>query len=260
VRFLDGPRQKEGMDMQCVGAAGGFTIELGPRGRGVILNRCQGFGRSNEQPASAVPAKRDLAPIGWTPAGGGSALAAVLVAVLGRLDRGVLILDRTGGVVFANPCAQITLIESRAMTLVRGQLALQSASSQARLEQFLKAGRCAQSSEQLLIRAECRARKAPLWILVTPLHSAGDLYYEVAIHDPLRARQVSASDLRRWYELTPTEARLLARMSAGASLREVAKEMDITLNTARSHLKRLFAKCGVRSQAALLQLVALGPR
>ena len=46
----------------------------------------------------------------------------------------------------------------------------------------------------------------------------------------------------------------------GMSLRTAAGQAGITLNTAKSTLKKVFAKCAVGSQAGLLQLLALGPR
>jgi len=46
---------------------------------------------------------------------------------------------------------------------------------------------------------------------------------------------------------------------AGRSVEETAKELDLSLNTVRTHLKQIFTKCEVNSQAELLHLLAMGP-
>ncbi len=49
------------------------------------------------------------------------------------------------------------------------------------------------------------------------------------------------------------------RLYAGRRPEQLGGDLGISLNTVRTHLKRIFEKCGVRSQAELLQLLALGP-
>lgn len=53
--------------------------------------------------------------------------------------------------------------------------------------------------------------------------------------------------------LTPQEARVLALVASGLSNQEIASVLSISLNTVKSHLRRVYAKLGVsgRTQAAL---------
>jgi DNA-binding CsgD family transcriptional regulator len=53
---------------------------------------------------------------------------------------------------------------------------------------------------------------------------------------------------------------LTAELFEGYALEEAGHRLGIALSTARTHLKHVFAKCEVQSQAELLQLLALGPR
>jgi DNA-binding CsgD family transcriptional regulator len=71
---------------------------------------------------------------------------------------------------------------------------------------------------------------------------------------------VAASVLRQLYGLTPAEARLANELFGGQSLAESAKISGISVNTAKSMLKRIFTKCAVHSQSELLLLFSLGPR
>lgn len=68
---------------------------------------------------------------------------------------------------------------------------------------------------------------------------------------------VSAATLRTLFALTPAEARLCSSLSSGASLSIVAEELDISVHTARVHLKNILRKTGTRRQAELMRLLCL---
>lgn len=55
------------------------------------------------------------------------------------------------------------------------------------------------------------------------------------------------------YGLSPAQAEVARRVVAGQELPAMATELGITLNTARTHLRRLFDKVGVRNQTALVR-------
>jgi DNA-binding CsgD family transcriptional regulator len=76
-----------------------------------------------------------------------------------------------------------------------------------------------------------------------------------------RAALTTASPvaLRKLYGLTPAEQRVVSALVAGASVRDAAGQMGITLNTIRRHLKQIFAKMGVARQSDLVRLVTCGP-
>ena len=59
----------------------------------------------------------------------------------------------------------------------------------------------------------------------------------------------------RFYGMTQAEARLASMIVDGRPLLEVARQLHITRNTARTHMKRIYAKTETHSQAALLRLL-----
>ena len=61
--------------------------------------------------------------------------------------------------------------------------------------------------------------------------------------------------LRTAFALTPSEARFACALAGGASVSEAAIRQGITRETARTHLKRIYAKMGVGHQAALVAKV-----
>jgi len=69
--------------------------------------------------------------------------------------------------------------------------------------------------------------------------------------------EVDANVLGMIHHLTPTEARLAARVIAGARIDEAAQSMGISESTARTHLKRIFSKTNVTRQADLVRKLLL---
>jgi DNA-binding CsgD family transcriptional regulator len=74
---------------------------------------------------------------------------------------------------------------------------------------------------------------------------------------PLAGRIEQAAHI---YELSPAQSRLALAVAEGRSLPEFAAESGVSLNTARTHLRRVFAKAGATSQAGLVaRLLSLTP-
>jgi len=63
------------------------------------------------------------------------------------------------------------------------------------------------------------------------------------------------ASLRHLFGLTGAEAKLAARLASGRSLEEVASELRITVGTARSQLRSIFAKTHTHRQAELVALL-----
>lgn len=72
-------------------------------------------------------------------------------------------------------------------------------------------------------------------------------------------RQVSHDVLTRLYGLTQTEAKLVQILVGGSTLDNAAIELEISVNTARTHLKHVFHKTGVNRQAELVHRIETGP-
>lgn len=70
--------------------------------------------------------------------------------------------------------------------------------------------------------------------------------------------QLSPKRLVTLYKITPAEARLAARLAALRSVEEAADDLGISMSTARSQLKSVFAKTGTKGQSELLMLIATG--
>lgn len=97
----------------------------------------------------------------------------------------------------------------------------------------------------------------PLSLTVSPLPpaKAGAGQVILFIADPEQVASPSPDAFAKLFALTRSEARLVAGLVSGASLDVAAEMSSITLSSARTYLKSIFAKTGVVRQAELVQLV-----
>ncbi|MGH6734636.1 MAG: helix-turn-helix transcriptional regulator [Methyloceanibacter sp.] len=84
---------------------------------------------------------------------------------------------------------------------------------------------------------------------------AGEPSVIVMIRDTA-ARTPSTVVLRQTYGLSEREAELAAALQQGADLAHAAEALQISHNTAKTHLKAIFLKTGTRSQSQLARLLA----
>ena len=105
----------------------------------------------------------------------------------------------------------------------------------------------------------------PVIVHVVPVSGAAHDIFSMAsavlILATITPRQPPENLVYGLFDLTPAEARIAARISSGQSPREAAAQLGITEGTARTTLKRVFAKVGVSRQselAALLSRLTLG--
>lgn len=78
----------------------------------------------------------------------------------------------------------------------------------------------------------------------------------VIVNDPEWETQPEARLLNQMFQLTPAEIRLLNRLQDGLALREASDQLNISIETARSQLKSIFAKIGVNRQVDLQRLLS----
>jgi DNA-binding CsgD family transcriptional regulator len=94
----------------------------------------------------------------------------------------------------------------------------------------------------------------PLMRTTSDIFSGGDI---LVVMTGLAAGENSPSPklLAGLFDLTPSEARVVAILEAGGSTTDASLELGITPKSARTYLDRVFAKTGTNGQAQLVALV-----
>jgi DNA-binding CsgD family transcriptional regulator len=158
-----------------------------------------------------------------------------------------------------NTAAEKITFEGDGLRIECGKLAASKASEQRALRSFIADAMSPKDSTihpkggMLLISRD--SFRCPLEILVTPLRIGHSIFGErqkavlVIVVDPEREPSVSEDVLRRTWRLSHAEAAVAKLLASGKDIREIADELHISLNTARTHLKRVLSKTGSRRQA-----------
>jgi DNA-binding CsgD family transcriptional regulator len=100
----------------------------------------------------------------------------------------------------------------------------------------------------------------PMIVHVLPVSGAAEDVFAFAsaivVVTPVVPRDVPAAKvIQGLFDLTPGEAKIAALIGSGEQPRETAVKLGIAEETARSVLKRVFSKTGVRRQAELVALL-----
>lgn len=188
----------------------------------------------------------------------------LFASALDKLNRGVVLIDGAAQVWFANRAAGAMLAQRAGLSLRAGRLAFRGCEVSRRFEQFLARASDQDGGGSLVLMVVGPPQQDAYRVLVSPLEQCGsgaDAAYCVFIYQPDAGNQPLPNKvLAQLYGLTPSESRLVNALFVGKPLSDAARQVGVTVNTAKSVLKKVFAKCGVASQAQLLQLLALGPR
>lgn len=71
------------------------------------------------------------------------------------------------------------------------------------------------------------------------------------LHDLVRLSNAESDYARRWYDLTPREQQVAALACLGYTNEAIAGHLVISVNTVRSHMRRVLDKYGLASKAEL---------
>lgn len=185
-----------------------------------------------------------------------------LAATLDSISAGIVVVADQGRILHANSAAREMLSEHQPISSVNGMLSIRDTAAR---EELIHAIELAQADEATIgangIGVPLRdpgsavAHVLPLARGELRTRLAAQAAAAVFITQPARPPPRDIGAIAANFGLTSAEARMLDQLAAGASLAEVARALDISANTAKTHLSRIFSKTGVSRQADLISLV-----
>jgi DNA-binding CsgD family transcriptional regulator/PAS domain-containing protein len=176
-------------------------------------------------------------------------------SAMANLAVATLILDRDGRILRRNAVAMRMLEEADIVAERGGRLQPRTGSTAATINRIL-ASPPAPGEEILFEVASGEGPPLHARARAVPSSEYGDgAWIALFIADPGRPGGPTGEALRDRFQLTRAEAGLALHLAQGASLVDAAGALDIAYNTARSHLRAIFAKTGTHRQVQLVTLL-----
>jgi DNA-binding CsgD family transcriptional regulator len=190
----------------------------------------------------------------------------LLRSAVDSLCLGVVILGESGEVLHANRCAERTLAERRSIGLINGTIRCTHPHEDRKLWGAIRLALAqrfdaSRGTGGAAVAASRDDGSAWLSMLVRPIapgpFACGGKAAAVAIYIRRsdQERNIPPSIISEVFGLTRTEAALALEIAEGATMDEAAAALEIRRNTARTHLRSIFAKVGVRRQTELMRVV-----
>ena len=189
----------------------------------------------------------------------------LLGSVIDSMCLGIVVLGDSGDVLKTNRCANELLHANKGLKLFGGKLRCDKVSDERKLLAVIRKARDQRfetlSGAQSAVVAIRPEGGSWLSILVKPIApfylASGPKAPSVAlfIRSPDQDRDVPHTVIQALFGLTPTEAALALEIANGLTMDEAAEVLDIMRNTARTHLRSIFAKVGVRRQTSLMRVI-----
>ena len=188
---------------------------------------------------------------------------------LDRLAVGAILTGKEANVLFCNRVAQRIMGANSNIQVRGGRLCGETLSATSLIQQTIRTAAltgAGTGTHPGAVLAVSSRSAPPLSLLVSPLHTSGPFAGVISgqgamvlVADPTRKRSAQKDELSQIFGLTQAEARLLTGLVGGLSLAEYAETAGVSVQTARSQIKAIFAKTGVRRQSELMRLVLTDP-
>lgn len=180
---------------------------------------------------------------------GATARGGLAEAILRSFSCGVVVADAQGAVAYMTESAERWLVGQQEFRLQNGRLVARDPQSQARLHAALGVATGRKRPSVIHLGGPSERLRT---VVVLPMERTTPLALVVVGQEQ---DDSALSDLLlETLGLTRAERRLAQQLLAGKSLGAAARDCNLTISTARTYLKSIFAKTGINRQSQLITL------
>jgi DNA-binding CsgD family transcriptional regulator len=184
-----------------------------------------------------------------------------------RARQALIVLDRSGYAIYRNEYANRVLANVRGLELRFGRFIFEGVAMQTEFEHAVRVavGNPATGEAPVIHRIRVPRRDAgpPYVLSIVPITGPSDRVLlpdgagcMVLLSDEEGVSPLPVERLAWLYRLTPAEARICEALYRVGSVESAARALSLTRHTVRSHLKSVYSKFGVATQAQLMQRLA----
>ena len=186
-------------------------------------------------------------------------IAEGILQAVDRLEQGIVLVAQDTRILFASAAAREFLSAERGLRVSEGCLSARAPAESAALRGLIARATCDSGRDPPPLFS-MQVGEPPLLVLVTtaaPMTAAGlrGAAGLLFILDPRRSSLPSLNVVRQYFGLTTMEAAVAVEIIRGKGVAACARRLGVSVETARTHLRRIFGKTGVRRQAELVHLL-----
>jgi DNA-binding CsgD family transcriptional regulator len=183
--------------------------------------------------------------------------------IFDQFSVGLILLDRSARVLFANAAAQ-TLSEHAQTLHLNSNVSALSPEHARRLGDLIRTALSGEAIRAMTIPLSGHGR--PSLVLASAVRGADPDRSDIRnlrtaaamllICDPDRPSEIPAAWMMEAYGLTRAEVRVALAVASGMTISHMARRLKISRNTIKTHLRRVYEKTGTHRQAEFSRLMA----
>jgi DNA-binding CsgD family transcriptional regulator len=194
-------------------------------------------------------------------------LSEVASATLSKASIGSIMLNANGEVISTNHMAEVILADKRGLALVNGRLKATSSKYNSQLKALIEeaignavSGESYQGGSGFSI--ENLPGEPVLEMVIKPItkncYDGTNLDPAVAIYiNDFQDNnlEIEVDTLRKIYGMTRCEAQVSIQLADGKSQAQAAEELNVSINTVKTHLRGIYEKLGVNNQSQVVAII-----
>lgn len=190
----------------------------------------------------------------------------VLKKAIDYEGKGIILLNENSKIIFLNRIASNILSKKEGIELTKEGIEVTDPVLSLHFKKYIKKVFSSELFEEDFLLAIPKKNKTiPMIIQMLPIKeksniNKGTKKILIILNDPSFSPFPNSSFLKQAFQLTSQESKIASLLSKGADLKEIAMELNISLNTVRTHLKHIYSKTGTSRQAELIKLLLSLPQ
>jgi DNA-binding CsgD family transcriptional regulator/PAS domain-containing protein len=175
------------------------------------------------------------------------------------------LMDEQRHISFANPAAQAEQAQAHRVALRGERMALVSNRAEQRLTECLHLLKRQPNGASAVVDLRTSPLDAPVWLhlsVLVPDATLGAFGLQpqvlATLFDPQHVSALDTFALAQMFSLTPTEAKVAARLAEGLTAEQIGQLHGTTEGTVRSQIRQVLAKLGAQRVADVIRMLRQG--
>ncbi len=190
----------------------------------------------------------------------------ILKKIIENEGKGIIVLDKNLNITLMNKSASDILSKKEGLELTKEGIEITNPVISLQFKKYLKRLYSTDLiKENLLLKIPKKRKEGNIILQIFPITDKCDFNGNlkniiIIIYDTLALGFPDPSFLSQTFQFTPQENKIALLLSKSLDLKEIAKELEISLHTVRTHLKHIYSKTNISRQAELIKLLLSLPK